>query len=556
LFFVESGMPLTTDIQLNRQKLIGIIATLLAVVGLGPVAWEVRLRVLRTLRPAEAAVRRLIVLAAQGLVLKPAVHRPMPPGLSRQLRVARKDRRLCFPLSDPQVRMVEPVRKKYFKKGPRVSFIAPADPTITAVFEALHPAPVVPTPSEPKDENRPMLLRLEAVRLALEDLPRQAQRLLRWRERRRAIAAKRLIYTSPLRPGRAPYMRKFPVSDVDYVLERCHLLAREACAPIRLERRPSVDTGEKRHLRTKGWRRGRFRLCVRTFIMTLSSNLRGIACMVLASVSFVLCDSCLKMMLLSEVPPLQTLVLRGIFAIVSCLILLAALGYLREIPRAFGLWTVVRALMEVISVSAFIYALANVPIADITAIYQISPLIVLAGASVIWGEHVGPARWLLIALGFAGALLVARPGAEGASPYALLGLITAVGSAVRDLLSRHVPDDVPGPVITLTVVVLVWGFALVGSLLFETWVPVSPLNWVYALGAGTFVMIAHLFVFLAFRFASARAVAPFYYGLTLFAVIAGIVFFGEFPVMIAIVGILMIIGCGLGVLLLERKGVK
>ncbi len=286
--------------------------------------------------------------------------------------------------------------------------------------------------------------------------------------------------------------------------------------------------------------------------MALSPNLRGIICMVLACIAFVCCDSFLKL-ILREVPPLQTLVLRGIFATVSCFVLLAALGQLKHIGKAFGLWTVLRALTEVVAVIAFIFALARVPLADITAIYQIAPLLVLAGASVIWGEHVGWQRWLLIALGFAGALLVAQPGADGASPFALLGLITAGASAARDLLSRHVPDDVPGPVITLTVVVLVLLSAGIASAIFETWQPVRPQLWLYAFAAGCFVMLAHLFVFLSFRHASARSVAPFYYGLTFFAMISGTVFFNEFPNALAVAGMAMIVSCGLGVLWLEGK---
>jgi drug/metabolite transporter (DMT)-like permease len=287
--------------------------------------------------------------------------------------------------------------------------------------------------------------------------------------------------------------------------------------------------------------------------MTISPNLRGIICMVLACLSFVCCDSFLKLILASGVPPLQTLVLRGIFAVASCLALVAALGFSKQIGRAAGFWTVARAMLEALSVTAFIFALREVPIASVTAIYQIAPLVVLAGASVIWHEKVGGLRWALIALGFAGALVVAQPGVDGASPYALLCLITAFGSAGRDLLSRHVPDDVPGPVITLSVVTVVVLWALFVSLLFEDWHPVQPHVWGYALGAGVFVMIAHLMIFLAFRFASARAVAPFYYGLTVFAVIFGAAFFQEYPNPLALAGIAMIIGCGLGVLLLEKK---
>ncbi len=286
--------------------------------------------------------------------------------------------------------------------------------------------------------------------------------------------------------------------------------------------------------------------------MTISSNLRGIVCMMLASITFVSCDSFLKLMLL-EVPPLQSLVLRGVGATIWCVLLLAVKGQLHLVPRAFGFWTVMRALCEVSAVTGFIIALARVPLADITAIYQVAPLLVLAGASMFWNEKVGTLRWLLIALGLAGALVVAQPGAAGASVYALLGLVTAVGSAARDLLSRRVPDEVPGLVITLTVILTVMSVSAITTTLFETWIPVSNRVWLYALASGFFVMLGHLFVFLAFRFASARAVAPFYYGLTVCAVVFGAVFFNEWPNALALAGIAMIIGCGLGVLLLEKK---
>jgi drug/metabolite transporter (DMT)-like permease len=276
---------------------------------------------------------------------------------------------------------------------------------------------------------------------------------------------------------------------------------------------------------------------------------------VLASVAFVSCDSFLKL-LLREVPPLESLVLRGVAATFWCLLLLLIMGQIKLVPRAFGLWTIIRALFEAVAVTAFILALAKVPLADISAIYQTAPLLVLAGASLYWGEHVGPLRWALIALGMAGALVVAQPGSAGSSPFALLGFITAIASAIRDLLSRRVPDETPGLVITLTVILTVLAVSTVNMLLFETWVPLNGNMILYALGSGFFVMLGHLFVFLSFRFASARAVAPFYYSITLCAMIFGAAFFNEWPNMLAMLGIVMIISCGLGVLLLERKDVR
>ena len=285
--------------------------------------------------------------------------------------------------------------------------------------------------------------------------------------------------------------------------------------------------------------------------MQSSSTLRGIIYMVLAGITFVSCDSFLKLMLL-EVPPMQSLVLRGVSAAVWCLGLLAAMGQLKDLPKALNRWTVLRSLCEVVAVTAFILALANVPLGVVTAIYQVAPLLVLAGASMIWGEKVGIWRWLLIALGLAGALVVAQPGREGASPFAFLGFVTAIGSAARDLLSRKAPQNVPGLVVTFNIIVAVLIGSFINNWIFEGWQPASTKAWAYSIGAGFFVMLGHYFVYMAFRHASARVVAPFYYSFTLIAVTFGAVFFGEFPNALALVGIAMIMACGLGVLYFER----
>ena len=285
--------------------------------------------------------------------------------------------------------------------------------------------------------------------------------------------------------------------------------------------------------------------------MQPSSNLRGIIYMVLAGITFVSCDSFLKLML-QEVPPLQSLVLRGISATVWCMLLLALMGQLKDLPKALDRWTFLRSAAEVVAVTCFILALARVPLADVTAIYQVAPLLVLAGASFVWGERIGMARWFLIALGLAGALVVAQPGRVGASPFALLAFGTALASAVRDLLSRKARKDSPALVVTFNVIVAVLVASAINNALFEGWTPVSPKTWFFAAGAGFFVMLGHYFVFLSFRHASARAVAPFYYSFTLIAVAFGAIIFDEFPNTLGLVGIAMIIACGLGVLYFER----
>jgi drug/metabolite transporter (DMT)-like permease len=285
--------------------------------------------------------------------------------------------------------------------------------------------------------------------------------------------------------------------------------------------------------------------------MQNKSNVRGIIYMVLAGFTFVSCDGFLKMML-SDAPPMQTLVMRGLAATVWCFGLLAVMGQLKDLPKALGFWTMMRSLAEVIAVTCFIVALAKVPLASITAIYQIAPLLVLAGASLIYGETVGVARWVLIALGLLGALLVAQPGSDGASPYALLGFGTAIASAVRDLLTRKAAADAPGLVVTFNVIIAVLLVSFFNNQIFEGWQPIQSITWVYAIGAGLFVMLGHFFVYMSFRYASARTVAPFYYSFTLMAVAVGALIFGEMPNGLALLGIALIIICGLGVLYFER----
>jgi drug/metabolite transporter (DMT)-like permease len=285
--------------------------------------------------------------------------------------------------------------------------------------------------------------------------------------------------------------------------------------------------------------------------MQITSNVRGIIYMVLAGFTFVSCDGFLKMML-SDAPPMQTLVMRGLAATVWCFGLLAVMGQLKDLPKALGFWTMMRSLAEVIAVTCFIVALAKVPLASITAIYQIAPLLVLAGASLMWGETVGVARWVLIALGLLGALLVAQPGSDSASPYALLGFGTAIASAVRDLLTRKAAADAPGLVVTFNVIIAVLLVSYFNNQIFEGWQPIQSITWVYAIGAGLFVMLGHFFVYMSFRYASARTVAPFYYSFTLMAVAVGALIFGEMPNGLALLGIALIVVCGLGVLYFER----
>jgi hypothetical protein len=278
-------------IEKNREALKRILAMLVAMVGLpgaGGSADISRERVdprtgvasvtlprhlhrfvLRLLRPAEAAARRLIIVAARGLVVEVAPPRPRKPrpqsiyvrngvgtgivrigSLPDRATVPSRPAKLSLPLFDPHKRFG--IRRRYVKPSAAPRIRSLYDTHVPLLRQPPAPAPLPPSPDDPLDARR-LHRRLEALSAALDDLPRQAKRLARWRarrdtayerdaadhptpalradppppgERNRASPGKpRTPRLSPMRPGRPPGWRRRPDHPVDDVLNVLHGLA-------------------------------------------------------------------------------------------------------------------------------------------------------------------------------------------------------------------------------------------------------------------------------------------------------------------------------------------
>jgi hypothetical protein len=216
-------------IKRNSKALKGIIEVLFALLGLDGTDAASRIprslhsAVLGVLRPAESAVRRLIVIAARNVVVKLAPSRPIAEG--RKIVRGGGNSSPSFQLFDPSKRL-KPLRvMKSPRIEPRIRFID-YDPRICALFPT--PKPVVEPPPPPDGRVNATRLhrRLQALKSALDDLPRQANRLVRWQERRKTSPWPKS--TLPLRPGHPPGYRRKPIHEVDEVLTECDGLAWEA----------------------------------------------------------------------------------------------------------------------------------------------------------------------------------------------------------------------------------------------------------------------------------------------------------------------------------------
>lgn len=203
-------MNLTLAIDIHRKHLLRLVVALVALVtsGDGRLERRARLRVLAVLRPAEAAVRRLILVAAH--VLKPEagrvrVRRDGPPiGL-----IPRGEGPGAFALFDPRLR----VDATGAGPEPRISWFDGND-TVRAGN------------MPPMEEELPyatgIVRRLASIQAALGDLPKQARRLARAQVRRRAAGS---LILRPMRPGRPPGHRDRPRMAVERVLAECQTLA-------------------------------------------------------------------------------------------------------------------------------------------------------------------------------------------------------------------------------------------------------------------------------------------------------------------------------------------
>lgn len=280
-------------------------------------------------------------------------------------------------------------------------------------------------------------------------------------------------------------------------------------------------------------------------------NLRGIVAMIASQASFIVNDALIKLAT-RELPGGEAIFIRGVMAFLMTLSTAAALGLLGPWPSR-GDWPRIAArnVGEIGSTFFYLFALFNMPIADATAILQFLPLAIMAGAALFLGEPVGWRRWTAALVGFAGVLVIIRPGMEGFTAWSLLALAGVLFSTLRDLSTRGISTRYPTLLLVVfsaaTVTVAASTFAL-----FESWIWPGPKSIALLAGAALFLIGGYYFIVDAMRHGEVAVVAPFRYSVILFAVIAGIVLFGEWPDVTALAGSIVVCGAGLYTFLRER----
>ncbi len=214
----------------------------------------------------------------------------------------------------------------------------------------------------------------------------------------------------------------------------------------------------------------------------------------------------------------------------------------------------VRVLFEIIGRLFYVLAISLIPLSAATVILQATPLVVIAGAALVFGERIGWRRWTAIFIGFTGVLVILQPGTDGFSILSVLAVIGTLGFAGRDLASRAAPASLSASILG------VYGFlsVIVAGAAFSIWQGASFVRpdiqtSFHLLAAVLAGVAAYGCLMTAMRTGEVSAVTPFRYTRLIFGMALGVLLFGESLTASMMIGAGLIVIAGLFILWRSKR---
>jgi drug/metabolite transporter (DMT)-like permease len=280
---------------------------------------------------------------------------------------------------------------------------------------------------------------------------------------------------------------------------------------------------------------------------TKSNNLTAIVAMLGATLCFLLGDTAVKLAS-DTIPVPQIIAVRGFLTTLFVAIAAAAAGVLGHWPKMFTRHVFTRGGFDVATTLMFTYALANMRIADATAIINAAPIAATLLAIVVLKERVDFLRWMAIALGFFGVLLVLQPDASGFNVYGLLAIGSMLAVAGREVVTRRIAADVPSLIVTLWSAVAITILGVATSAVTGDWVPLDYSQFGLLAIAAMLLFGAYHFSVVAFRLGEVSLVAPIRYVVIVWGLVMGYLVWGDVPGIAELAGMVLIALAGLTVI--------
>jgi len=241
----------------------------------------------------------------------------------------------------------------------------------------------------------------------------------------------------------------------------------------------------------------------------------------------------------------EIMAIRGLilFTLLSAFMRWRAIAFPVALLRNRMVW--LRTAGEVVATMTFLYALARVPIASVSAVLQTLPLVVTLGAAVFFGEHIGWRRLSAIAIGLFGVLLILKPGMGLTDPVLFLVVGTVIAAAMRDLATRALPDDIPSLGVSHITAGAVAAFGALSAPFTGGWTTPTATELATLGLASLFLFIGYQGIVMAMRLGETAVVAPFRYTSLVWSILLGYLIYSETPDMLSMVGAVLIVAAGI-----------
>ncbi|GAB7529333.1 DMT family transporter [Pseudomonas sp. 3A(2025)] len=269
----------------------------------------------------------------------------------------------------------------------------------------------------------------------------------------------------------------------------------------------------------------------------------GIGLCVLSMLVFA-CQDGITKSLIQQLSAAQLVMMRYWVFVVFAVVLARHQGGVRLAARSThtGL-QLLRGLLGVVEIGLFALALRYLGLAETHALYAVFPLLAIALAAIFLREKISSRQVLAAFIGFAGTLVILRPGLAAFNMAAIIPLLAALCFAVFNVLSRKISGTDSFATNTLYMAVV----GAVGSTYFGVthWVEPDAGQWLFIAVLSVSGVTAQLLIIQALKYTEASTLQPFNYSLLVFATLVGIFAFAEVPDIWIVAGSLMVVGGGM-----------
>ena len=195
-----------------------------------------------------------------------------------------------------------------------------------------------------------------------------------------------------------------------------------------------------------------------------------------------------------------------------------------------------------LSTILFFYAISIISLPETLALAFVHPIIVTLLSAILLKEKVGFKRWIAVIVGFAGALIILRPGFNVISLASLAGLGTGITYAFYVITTRKL-SSLDSPILTL-VFTAITGSIIISLVVPFVWITPNYYQWMMMIGLAAVGTLGHFFLILSLRLAEASKLAPLAYFEIVTNIAIGYYFFGDFPDKWIWLGLIVIISSG------------